>query len=513
MRTFIAILTIALAVACNAQQAYKGDVSNNSLIVTNEQDLAAMRTLHYGSQSIHESPAAWFQTDGAGTITNFLYQSGREAVVIPWTLDGVPVKSIGASVFTVYDGNQDEYIGKPITSITTPLCLANISAYAFRQCDSLTSVSLPAVKTIGPAAFFGCSTLTSVTLPATTLIRYDCFAACGLRQVTLPAIETIEEYAFSGLSALTAVYFSGNAPAIGTDIYDSSTSVTNYVTSPTATGWTATLNGRPVVHPGVTASSLTVGGTNVMGEIANSVQKTGGTMTGTLSLSPSFGAGAFASVTSEYGFYGLATTGYGFYGYSASGGGAILRSGSGTGVIASSTTGKAAFFNDSNGNSVTVADHTNALVVVGNVSISGAVLIGGTNVITELAGKAAASELVSKYDASNPNGYVNAETTTNIARNVEGWITYSNLTGSVTLTNQFEAPIAISGTGAVSVAFSGLRTPHPVYFTAHSFSSITFPAGTYLVGGGMWQTNRVNHFLVWQYSTNLYVNPLISTEL
>jgi hypothetical protein len=91
--------------------------------------------------------------------------------------------------------------------------------------------------------------------------------------------------------------------------------------------------------------------------------------------------------------------------------------------------------------------------------------------------------------------------------------TYTDLTGSITLTNNLEAPISIAGTGSISVAFSGLVVPYPVYFTAQGFSSITFPAGSYLVGGGMWQTNRVNHFIVWKHSTNLFINPLLSTEI
>ena len=95
----------------------------------------------------------------------------------------------------------------------------------------------------------------------------------------------------------------------------------------------------------------------------------------------------------------------------------------------------------------------------------------------------------------------------------QNWLAYSNLTGSVTVTNAYEAPVALVGTGSVSVAFSGLRIPYPVYVTAQGFTSLVFPANTYLVGGGSWQTNRVNHFIVWQYSTHLYVNPVITTEL
>jgi hypothetical protein len=95
----------------------------------------------------------------------------------------------------------------------------------------------------------------------------------------------------------------------------------------------------------------------------------------------------------------------------------------------------------------------------------------------------------------------------------QGWLTHSNLTGSVTITNAYEAPVSLVGTGAVSIAFESLRAPYPVYVTAQGFSSLVFPANTYLVGGGSWQTNRINHFIVWLYSTNLYVTPLITTEL
>ena len=100
-----------------------------------------------------------------------------------------------------------------------------------------------------------------------------------------------------------------------------------------------------------------------------------------------------------------------------------------------------------------------------------------------------------------------------IATNRPAFQVFTGLTGNITLTNNLEAPISISGTGSISVAFSGLVSPYPVYLTAQGFSSLTFPAGSYLVGGGMWQTNRVNHFVVWQYSTNLYVNPVVTTEI
>jgi hypothetical protein len=44
-------------------------------------------------------PAEWFVFDGAGTITAFNWEAGRENVVIPWAIGGVPVTAIGANAF------------------------------------------------------------------------------------------------------------------------------------------------------------------------------------------------------------------------------------------------------------------------------------------------------------------------------------------------------------------------------------------------------------------------------
>lgn len=107
----------------------------------------------------------------------------------------------------------------------------------------------------------------------------------------------------------------------------------------------------------------------------------------------------------------------------------------------------------------------------------------------------------------HPGKYAPASTT-----NAPEWIVYSNVTESVTLTNRSERPLYLYATGNVSVAFSGLRDPSPVYFVARGPSSLTFPAGTHFVGGGYWQTNMSNHFIVWRYGTNLFCNPVTTSE-
>lgn len=93
-------------------------------------------------------------------------------------------------------------------------------------------------------------------------------------------------------------------------------------------------------------------------------------------------------------------------------------------------------------------------------------------------------------------------------------IVLEGLTGSVTLTNRAERPIRATGTGAVSLAFAGFKNARPVYLQLGGFDAVAWPSGTYALGGwGEWQTNQLNHFLVWSAGTNLFVNALTTSEL
>jgi hypothetical protein len=56
--------------------------------------------------------------------------------------------------------------------------ITGTNPYAFRDCDALTSVILPAAIHIGDSAFSGCDALTSVSLPAATTIGDSAFVSC-----------------------------------------------------------------------------------------------------------------------------------------------------------------------------------------------------------------------------------------------------------------------------------------------------------------------------------------------
>jgi hypothetical protein len=154
----VAAASNALAQAADAHAAQRNPHRTTAAdvgAITNEQDLAALRTYHYGSPDIVESPEEWFGFDGAGTITAFNWEAGRTNVVIPWEIGGVPVTAIGRDVFRA----------SAVVSLIAPQTVTSIEVLVFYDCTSLASVSLPQAQTIGIYAFSDCTSLASVSLP------------------------------------------------------------------------------------------------------------------------------------------------------------------------------------------------------------------------------------------------------------------------------------------------------------------------------------------------------------
>jgi hypothetical protein len=194
-----------------------------------------------------QNPASatnWTWTSDGTNITLTGY-TGPNDVVIPDMLDGLPVTGFG----TIFDSTE-------ITSISGGANVAVIGDFAFSYCTALTSVSLPSAVTLGRYALRNCTALTSVNLPSAVIVGNVAFYGCtALSSISLPSAVTVVTNGFYNCPALTSVYFSQNAPAEEPDVYDTP-NVTNYVTSPTATGWTNSWNGRPVVRLPVYADNF-----------------------------------------------------------------------------------------------------------------------------------------------------------------------------------------------------------------------------------------------------------------
>ncbi len=158
-----------------------------------------------------------------GTVQITSCETGAEAVVIPDTIDGKSVTSIGDSAFegctsltsitipnSVTSIGDDAFRGcSSLTSITIPESVTIIGDSAFRECSSLTSITIPdGVTWIDSSAFSGCLSLTSITIPnSVTSIDYDAFRDCtSLASITIPnSVTYISFDAFLGCSSLTEI--------------------------------------------------------------------------------------------------------------------------------------------------------------------------------------------------------------------------------------------------------------------------------------------------------------------
>src|SRR5579862_16243 len=110
--------------------------------------------------------AQFTYTTNNGTITITGYMGPNDGVVIPSTIDGMPVTTVGTN------------------------------------------------------AFFA-STLTNVTIPnSVASIEEQAFSGCGLSRVTIPnSVTNIGPYGFGGCTHLTGVYFRGNAPSLSASVF------------------------------------------------------------------------------------------------------------------------------------------------------------------------------------------------------------------------------------------------------------------------------------------------------
>jgi hypothetical protein len=227
----------------------------------------------------------WTTTNEEVTITD-CDQAAAGELVIPDTIEGNPVTSIGNYAFNACNnltsitisnsvtsiGNEAFYsctnltgiaipdgvtsIGKnaffgctSLTSVTIGNGVTSIGDYAFQNCTSLTSITIGnGVTSIGDNAFQNCTSLTSITIPdGVTSIGAYAFGFCSkLTSVTIPdSVTSIERFAFFQCTSLTNITIPDSVTTIGDDaFYDCSnlTSITFQGVAPTTVGTNAFSN-------------------------------------------------------------------------------------------------------------------------------------------------------------------------------------------------------------------------------------------------------------------------------
>ena len=173
-------------------------------------------------------------------------------IVIPSTLGGYPVTTIGWGAFEDCDD---------LTSVTIPDSVTSIGDGAFAECESLTNVTIPdSVTSIGCGTFLYCTSITSITIPdSVTSIGSETFLYCtSLTGVTIPdSVTSIGEGAFLFCYSLTSIKIPDGVTSIGRIAFGECTSLTS-ITIPDS----ITSIGEGAFGACTSLTSITVDGNN-----------------------------------------------------------------------------------------------------------------------------------------------------------------------------------------------------------------------------------------------------------
>ncbi len=192
--------------------------------------------------------------DGRVKITG--YNGGAETVVIPDTIDGKSVTSIGRRAFegctnlksitipnSVTEMGRRAFSGcSSLTGIAIPDSVTEIGKYAFDGCKSLTSITIPdGVTSIGDGAFYNCSSLTEIKVASensnyvsvngvlynkdkTTIICYPA-GKKGNNYKIPDGVTKVGSSAFIGCSSLTSITIPNGVTEIGYSVFEGCTNL------------------------------------------------------------------------------------------------------------------------------------------------------------------------------------------------------------------------------------------------------------------------------------------------
>ena len=118
-----------------------------------------------------------------------------------------------------------------LTTISLPDSVTSIGTEAFRSCSSLTTISLPdSLTSIGGSAFQNCASLTSISLPdSLTSIGGWAFQYCtSLTTIKLPnSLTSIGSAAFGYCTSLTTIKLPNSLTSIGSAAFGGCSSLEN----------------------------------------------------------------------------------------------------------------------------------------------------------------------------------------------------------------------------------------------------------------------------------------------
>lgn len=195
------------------------------------QQFATTQGLLFCDPSTYQS----VNVNGSAVITRYL--GDETQVVVPATIDGIPVSSIGKHAFSstivekvvLQDGivrieeGAFEY-NSALREVILPPSLQSIGDYAFNDCGNLTSVRFSeGLLEIGDNAFTYDRALSGVVLPSSLrAIGGFAFESCiGLTDIRIPAqVTTLSEGAFCYCDQLSTVSFAEGLVSLGARAFE-----------------------------------------------------------------------------------------------------------------------------------------------------------------------------------------------------------------------------------------------------------------------------------------------------
>ena len=190
-----------------------GEVLQNFEIVQKMQP--AQDPIQFADQYVKKVCVEKFDTNGDGELSY---------------LEASKVTSIGGHFFGDYAPAV-----KSFDELQYFVNVTSIGRYAFENCSSLTSITIPEsvieIGEIGGGVFRDCSSLTSITIPegVTSIPSMTFFGCSSLTSITIPdSVTTIGNYAFKGCSSLTSITIPEGVTSIGNVAFSGCTCLTEF---------------------------------------------------------------------------------------------------------------------------------------------------------------------------------------------------------------------------------------------------------------------------------------------
>ena len=212
----ITVNSAGLITASTTQSA--GYVASGTKSATKQLPTKSAATITPGTSN--QTIAAGTYLTGVQTIkgdANLVADNIKSGV----SIFGVTGNYVGSGGGSTTENKLAQLVDRSITTVTAEDLqdATSIGHYAFYNCSSLTSITMPnSVTSIGNEAFSDCSSLTSITISdSVTSIAARAFGGCSsLTSITIPdSVTSIGGKAFQKCNSLTSITIGSGIKSIG----------------------------------------------------------------------------------------------------------------------------------------------------------------------------------------------------------------------------------------------------------------------------------------------------------